>query len=122
MTERARVLVVDDERDIRQAVAEILAGEGYQVAAAGDGEEALAQVRAFHPQLVLLDLMMPGMSGWEFLRAQRGDPELRTIPVIVVSAVAGVPEPELEGQAIIRKPFDLDELITAVRLHAGTAA
>jgi CheY-like chemotaxis protein len=112
----ARVLVVDDESDIRQAVAEILADEGYQVAGASDGEEALAKVRAFHPQVVLLDLMMPGMSGWDFLRAQQGDPELRGIPVIVLSALGG--ERGVDAKAFIEKPFDLEELLTTVRLHA----
>ena len=112
----ARVLVVDDESDIRQAMAEILADEGYQVADAGDGAEALAKVRAFHPEVVLLDLMMPGMSGWDFLRAARGDPELSSIPVIVLSALGG--ERAIEAQAFIEKPFDLDTLLRAVRRHA----
>ncbi len=119
----ARVLVVDDETDIRQAVSEILADEGYQVAGASDGAEALAQVRAFHPQLVLLDLMMPGMSGWEFLRAQKGDPELREIPVIVLSALGGERSSiEAAGQGFIEKPFDLDELLQTVRRHADRTA
>jgi CheY-like chemotaxis protein len=112
----ARVLVVDDESDIRQAMAEILADEGYQVADAGDGAEALAKVRAFHPEVVLLDLMMPGMSGWDFLRAARGDPELSGIPVIVLSALGG--ERAIEAEAFIEKPFDLDTLLRAVRRHA----
>jgi len=112
--------VVDDESDIRQAVAEILVEEGYQVAGASDGEEALAQVRSFHPQVVLLDLMMPGMSGWEFLRAQQRDPELRGIPVIVLSALGG--ERGIAAQGFIEKPFDLEELLRAVRQHADQAA
>jgi len=116
----ARVLVVDDESDIRQAMAEILADEGYQVADAGDGAEALAKVRAFHPEVVLLDLMMPGMSGWDFLRAARGDPELSSIPVIVLSALGG--ERAIEAQAFIEKPFDLDTLLRAVRRHADRSA
>lgn len=115
--------MVDDETDIRQAVTEILAEEGYQVAGARDGAEALAQVRAFHPQVVLLDLMMPGMNGWDFLRAQKRDPELRGIPVIVLSALGGE-RGIVEGtaQGFIEKPFDLDELLRTVRRHADRTA
>ena len=112
----ASVLVVDDEREIREAVAEVLADEGYEVLDAGDGAEALSKLRAFHPSVVLLDLMMPGMNGWEFREAQQHDPDLSGIPVIVLSALgkaAGI-----DAAGYIRKPFELDELLTAVRTHA----
>lgn len=110
------VLVVDDESDIREAVSEVLADEGYAVYGAGDGAEALRKARAFHPHLVLLDLMMPGMNGWEFRAAQRGDPELRDIPVVVLSALGRVSG--MEAADFIQKPFDLDRLLSAVRTHA----
>jgi len=113
------VLVVDDDTDIREAVAEVLAGEGYQVLGAGDGAEALTKCRAFHPSLVLLDLMMPGMNGWEFRAAQASDPELRQIPVGVLSALGRVVG--LEAQGLIQKPFDLEELLDAVKQHAHAA-
>lgn len=112
----ARVLIVDDESDIRQAVAEVLAEEGHQVVAAGDGEEALAQIRAFHPELVLLDLMMPVMNGWEFRAAQKGDPDISQIPVVILSAMGR--EGAIDADGYIQKPFDLDMLLTAVRRHA----
>jgi len=107
------VLVVDDESDIREAVAEVLADEGYVVHGAGDGAEALRKARAVHPDIVLLDLMMPGMNGWEFRAAQKGDPELSDIPVVVLSALGRVAGMDAAG--FIQKPFDLDELLDAVR-------
>ncbi len=110
------VLVVDDESDIREAVAEVLADEGYVVHGAGDGAEALRKARAVHPDIVLLDLMMPGMNGWEFRAAQKGDPELSDIPVVVLSALGRVAGMDAAG--FIQKPFDLDELLDAVREHA----
>ncbi|MGC4000520.1 MAG: response regulator [Anaeromyxobacter sp.] len=113
----ACVLVVDDEADIRQAVSEILADEGYVVVGARDGAEALAQARAAHPSLVLLDLMMPRMNGWEFREAQRQDPELAKIPVVVLSALAR--DKGIDASGYIEKPFDLDDLLTAVRRHTG---
>lgn len=114
----ARVLVVDDEVDIRQAVTEVLAEEGHTVQAAGDGAEALAKMHAFHPQLVLLDLMMPGMNGWEFRRAQKIDPDVATIPVVVLSALSQR-DGDIDAEGYIQKPFDLDDLLNAVRQHAA---
>jgi CheY-like chemotaxis protein len=111
-----RVLVVDDERDIRLAMAEALEDEGYEVDTARDGAEALAHLRAFHPQVVLLDLMMPGMDGWEFRRMQRLDPELALIPVVVISALGAVKD--LDAQDYIQKPFELDQLLSVVGRHA----
>jgi CheY-like chemotaxis protein len=106
------VLVVDDESDIRQAGAEVLSYEGYQVMGACDGADALAKARAYRPALVLLDLMMPRMDGWAFRRAQQRDPEVSRIPVVVLSALW----PEgLEVEGYLPKPFSLDELINAVR-------
>jgi len=113
------ILVVDDERDIRDAIAELLQDEGYEVEEAGDGAEALAKARDCHPLVVLLDLMMPGMNGWEFRDRQRGDPQLAEIPVIVVSALGKVPEVDAAGY--LEKPFDLDDLLSAVRRHAHDA-
>jgi CheY-like chemotaxis protein len=113
------VLVVDDENDIRQALAEVLAFEGFVVEAARDGMEALEKVRALHPRLVLLDLMMPRMNGWEFRRAQKDDPDLARIPVLIISAFA--PTGDLEAEGYIEKPFDVEELVSAVRRHTAQA-
>jgi CheY-like chemotaxis protein len=110
------VLVVDDESDIREAVAEVLADEGYVVHGAGDGAEALRKARLVHPTIVLLDLMMPGMNGWEFRQAQKHDPEIQDIPVIVLSALGRVSG--MDAAEFIQKPFDLEDLLSAIREHA----
>lgn len=111
------VLVVDDELDIREAVAEALTDEGFVVFAARDGAEALRELRLHPPSIVLLDLMMPGMNGWEFCRARERDPALSAIPVIVISALGRVSG--LHAAAFLQKPFDLDALVAAVRQHAS---
>ncbi len=114
------VLVVDDERDIREAVAEVLKDEGFEVLDANDGAEALRQLRAHHPSVVLLDLMMPGMNGWEFCAARKREPDLSSIPVIVISALGRVSG--VDAQAFLQKPFELDALVSAVRQYAGAGA
>jgi CheY-like chemotaxis protein len=109
-----KVLIVDDELDIRQAVAELLSDEGYQVLVAGDGAEALAYLREFHPQLVLLDLMMPGMNGWQFRAAQKHDPdpECSSVPVVVLSALER--DAHIDADAYMQKPFGVDDLLSTV--------
>jgi DNA-binding response OmpR family regulator len=116
----AFVLVVDDEADIREAVAELLVEEGYEVVGAGDGADALRKARLFHPSVVLLDLMMPGMNGWEFCAQCKADPDLEQIPVIVLSALGRVQG--LDAVSYLQKPFELDDLLTAVKTHARPAA
>lgn len=110
------VLVVDDERDIREAVSEVLVEHGYEVLGASDGAEGLCKLREHHPAVVLLDLMMPGMNGWEFRKAQQHDPEVSGIPVIVVSALGKVAG--LDAAEFLEKPFELEDLLTAVRHYA----
>jgi CheY-like chemotaxis protein len=111
------VLVVDDDPDIRSTIREILEQEGYRVMDAANGLEALGRLRAESaPDLILLDLSMPVMSGTEFRSEQRKDPKLASIPVVVVTAV-GNPEPKvspLDVAAYLRKPVHLDELLGTV--------
>lgn len=87
----ATILLVDDNSDILEVVRVILENEGYVVATAGNGADALAQLRAgLVPRLIILDLTMPVMDGWEFRGHQLADPALRDIPTIVHSAVGSV--------------------------------
>lgn len=113
------VLVVDDERDIREAVTEALVQAGFDVIGARDGEEGLRKLHAFHPSVVLLDLTMPGMNGWQFREAQRADPDVAAIPVIVVTALGC--QPELDAADTIQKPFGIEELLRAVTRYARAA-
>jgi CheY-like chemotaxis protein len=112
------VLVVEDDEDTRDLIVEVLREDGYVVDQAADGFEALEGLRhaAQTPALILLDLMMPVMNGWEFLEARTDDPRLATIPVLVLSAD---PTRQLAAEhrvvAIIGKPFELARLLRLVR-------
>lgn len=113
-----RVLVVDDDASIRRLLVAALKREGYSLIEASNGREALDCMRAARPDVVLLDLMMPVLSGWDVLRERKEDDELRRIPVIVVSANR---EPELAAAitagvcAFLPKPFDINVLSALVR-------
>ena len=118
MTGPGHILLVEDDFAIRETVADVLTGEGFEVACARDGADALRQLGDGSPPpgLILLDLMMPVMDGWSFRSAQREDPRLAAIPVVLVSTGAGA-EGTLEALApdgLLPKPFDLDQLIEVV--------
>jgi CheY-like chemotaxis protein len=108
------ILVVDDDPEIRESIADLLRDEGYQVAVASHGGEALEQVRnGARPDLIVLDLMMPVMDGWQFLDERTRDAALRAIPVVVVSATPETLQPP-DTCAFIRKPMRLDDLLDVV--------
>ena len=86
MPDRRRVLVVDDEPDVLLLCRVNLEFEGYEVMEAGDGVEAMARVRERRPDVILLDVMMPRMDGWQVLTELKSDPELRDIPVVMLTA------------------------------------
>jgi CheY-like chemotaxis protein len=114
------VLVVDDEEGLRELVRVNLELAGYDVVEAADGEHALEQARRLRPSVILLDVMMPGMDGWEVLRRIKADPdaELATVPVIMLTARAGRVDRiqgGIEGAVrYVTKPFALAELEDAV--------
>ena len=106
------VLIVEDDDDIREVVASALSNEGFQVYQANTGVRALELLREMpHPSLILADLMMPVMSGWDLIKALSQDDRLATLPVVVVSAVD---QEAPQGFRRVRKPFDLDELVRIV--------
>ena len=113
-----RILIVDDEPMVRETIAQVLREEGYTVEVADDGTDALVKLDAHRPDAVLLDLMMPGMNGRQFLtalRQERGDDQL---PVVVMTAVHGVAERALSLGAtdVVEKPFDVDDLLGKMAL------
>ena len=117
------ILVVDDDPAIRDVVADILEMSDYRVQTANNGAEALAQIRADQPAVVLLDLMMPVMDGWEFLRRCRNVDKCARVPVAVMSAARDVAAAasELGAQAYLTKPFDMDAVLDVVSRLAATA-
>ena len=112
------VLVVDDDPNIRRMIMASLRREGYDFLEASNGREGLTLMRSNKPDVVVLDLMMPFVSGWEVLQERNGDPELKSIPVIVVSANR---DPEVATAvdqgicAFLPKPFDIGALNALVR-------
>jgi DNA-binding response OmpR family regulator len=110
------ILVVDDEPAIREVVSDILALADYGVKTACNGAEALEYIHRDPPAAVLLDLMMPVMDGWEFLRRFRTDALWSAVPVAIMSAArdASIAASELGAQAFLPKPFELDAVLTVV--------
>lgn len=121
-----RVLVADDDRDIRDLVAFKLGQAGYEVETVEDGVRALAQARSTPPSLVVLDVMMPGLSGMDVARQLRADPQTASVPIIMLTAKAQEADVE-SGFAVgvddyVIKPFSPRELLSRVRaLLARTA-
>src|SRR6185295_11852563 len=115
------ILVVDDEPAILDMIAELLGYEGYQVVTTSQGSVALARAKDDPPALILLDLMMPGMSGWQVIAALKASPQTRAIPVVVLSARRDLPATakELGIVTFLAKPFDIDELLKIVHTYAG---
>ena len=120
MTEdrRLRVLIADDDPAIRRLLALSLEKDGYRTTAACDGAEALEAMRAGQADLVLLDLMMPKVSGWDVLTERAAASELQKIPVIVITAARGEAVANISDEglcALLPKPFELATLRTLVK-------
>jgi len=111
-----RILIVDDDESIRQIVRICLTDEGYEVVEAPNGQVALNKLREFTPSLILLDLRMPVMDGWEFARRYVQTPAPRA-PVLAFVAALNAEQDcaDLDAAGILAKPFDLDDLLRAVR-------
>jgi two-component system, chemotaxis family, chemotaxis protein CheY len=114
---RPCVLVVDDDVDMLDTFVQVLEINGYAATGAEGGDQALATLRnGLAPALILLDLMMPGMNGWQFREEQLKDPTLARIPVVVVSAAGpGSEAGSLRPAAFLAKPVDLDLLLDTMR-------
>jgi CheY-like chemotaxis protein len=116
-------VIVDDEFGLAELIAEVLAERGYATAIAINGELGLALLRERRPELVLLDLMMPVLDGSEMLTAMRADPELATVPVVIMTAMPeAVPaENAAAFNAVLQKPFTPERLFEVVRASVGAA-
>jgi CheY-like chemotaxis protein len=113
------VVVVEDDLDIREVMRMVLETSGYSVLEASEGAEALSVVRGRRPCVILLDLMMPGMDGFQFREAQLRDPAIAAIPVIIVSGGGGIPEKaaKLCAAGYLVKPTDVHRMLVLVAEH-----
>jgi CheY-like chemotaxis protein len=97
---QVKVLVVEDDNDCRDVIVEFMEWQGFEVQGAKDGADAIAHLATFHPDVILLDLVMPGMSGFEFLQTYPGP-----VPVVVMSAWSGHVELPRQPYAVVAKPW-----------------
>src|SRR3989304_4591828 len=116
-----KILVIDDELAIVDIVTEALESEDFQVIGASNGVEGLERLHNENPELVILDVLMPGMDGWEVLRRVEADPSTAGVPVIMLTAL-GSDEDILRGLEegaveYITKPFHLQDLVADVRIQ-----
>lgn len=122
---RRPVMIVEDDRDVRETIQEILEDNDYVALGAANGAEALAELRgtttAKRPGLILLDMMMPIMDGWELREALTADESLRDIPVVVLTAHASAPDvaARLNAAGYLRKPVSLRTLLDTVARFCG---
>lgn len=116
---KPRVVLIEDEPHILLSLEFLLEQAGYETASAADGDEGLALVRTLRPDVVLLDIMLPKRNGYEVCRAIKGNADLRSIPVIMLSAKGQEVEIlkglELGASAYVTKPFGNAEILEAIR-------
>ena len=118
---RRAILLIEDNHDSRDALQTLLTVHGFEVICASDGEEALALVRRFRPCVILLDLMMPRKSGWQFREEQLREPELAAIPVILLSGAGALADKakDLRVTDYLEKPIDVEGLLARLERYCA---
>ena len=115
-----KILIVDDEADVRESLREFLQGDDYAVCEAADGEEALVRTFTERPHMILLDLRLPKLDGYQVCQTLKGNPITSGIPIIMITALNATPQKvkgiESGADDYISKPFDLDELRARIRM------
>jgi CheY-like chemotaxis protein len=123
MTKPASILVVDDDPEIVTMLGTRLGKRGYNVSTASDGNRALELARSEKPDLMLLDVMMPGKSGWEVARALKQDPVTAAIKIVMVTAIGEqvneLTSPLYGADAHVDKPFEFEELERVIKKLVG---
>ena len=124
MTKSASILVVDDDPEIVTMLSMRLTKRGYKVSTADDGNKAIEAAKREKPDVVLLDVMMPGKSGWEVARALKQDPKTQDIKIVMVSAIGEktneITAPIYGADAHVDKPFEFEKLEKVIaQLLAG---
>lgn len=110
-----KILIIDDEADIRSFLQHLLEDDGYETATAADGVEGLDKLKEFHPDLITLDLQMPNDTGTAFYRKIHRDKEFGHIPIIVISGIAGRHLAISKPVAVMDKPIDREALLATIR-------
>ncbi len=116
----SRILIVDDEPAVADLIEAVLVGEGYVVAIARDGVQGLVLARDWRPDLILMDVMLPGVDGGTAIRRLKGDPETAEIPIVAMSAgrtIRRQSDELADADAALAKPFDIDALLAQVEFH-----
>lgn len=116
-SEESVILVVDDDADCREMLVDLLTNEGYMVASAENGLQAFDYLSGSPAAMIILDLKMPVMSGWEFRALQKSDPRLESLPVVVMTASALVHD--IDADAVVRKPIDFGVLLGLVKQNCA---
>src|SRR5262249_33366600 len=109
-----RILLIEDDADLREALSDALEISGHTVVSAVDGYGGLGQMREPRPDVVVLDLMMPNLDGWQFRIAQRNDPNLAETPVVVMSASSSATAAAVDADLYLRKPLDAKTVLQAI--------
>ena len=113
-----RLLIADDDPHIRRVLTLNFEDEGYEVSVAVDGDDATAMARALHPDVMILDVMMPGSAGYAVLRVLRSSPQTDDIPIVLLSAKASDDEVfagwQSGADSYVTKPFEIEEVIRLV--------
>ena len=112
---RPLVLVADDSPDMRSLIKEVLDNEGYEMITVASGARALSEMTARLPDLLITDLLMPGMTGFSLRTLMLRRPELATVPVVILSAYWHRPNETLEVAEVLTKPLNIDRLVDVVR-------
>lgn len=112
-----RILIVEDQADVAQLIEVVLKGEGYTVAIARDGAQGLMLARDWKPDLILMDIMLPGVDGGTLIARLRQEAETAELPIIAMSASRTLRDrtAELQADALLSKPFDVDALLVQVQ-------
>jgi len=117
--QRPRILIVDDEADLRAVLRFGLEAEGFEVLEAADGEEALRRAHDDHPQLMVLDLMLPKLDGYKVCRSLKFDDRFRRMPILILSARSGEHDRQLAmsmgADQFVTKPYDMRGLVAMIR-------
>ncbi|HXM39018.1 MAG TPA: response regulator [Gemmatimonadales bacterium] len=118
--QRPLVAIIEDDAEFRNMLRELLEEEQYRVIAVANGAEALATLRgATMPNVILLDVSMPVMDGFDFLRHRNDDPQLSAVPVVLVTNAKPHERPTVGVNDVVRKPIDIDEILFAIKRYCA---